>query len=91
MRPRLVKAQRLSRGWRSIIKYSAQQNENSRKTGLEEFRPQVVLGIFLLIGALTFISLLGVLFAQEPKKLEIASDILKTCIGFFIGVATGYF
>jgi uncharacterized membrane protein YhaH (DUF805 family) len=73
------------------LQSDAPQDENSRKTGLEEFRPQVVLGIFLLIGTLTLISLLGVLFAQDPKKLEIASDILKTCIGFFIGVATGYF
>ena len=47
--------------------------------------------IVLLILALVFFASLGaVFFAQNEKKITLASDIVKTCLGFFIGLATSY-
>jgi len=56
-----------------------------------ELRPYVMAGIFFIIGTITLLSLGVTLFAQQEKKVTVASDLLKTCLGFFIGVATKLF
>jgi hypothetical protein len=54
-------------------------------------KPYVMAGIFSVIGLVTLTSLLVSLTAKDKDRITAASDTLKTCLGFFIGVATGYF
>ena len=54
-------------------------------------RMYVMIGILILIAVITLVCLSVSLFAKNDKSVTTASDLLKTCIGFFIGVATSYF
>jgi hypothetical protein len=51
----------------------------------------VMIGILSLIGIVTLVCLGVSLFSQNEHAVGTASDMLKTCIGFFIGIATSYF
>ena len=57
----------------------------------EKTKPYVMAGILSIIGVVTLTSLLVSLTATNKNRVAAASDTLKTCLGFFIGVATGYF
>ena len=59
--------------------------------GADGLQPYVMVGILLLIAVITLVCLGASLFSKNDKSVNTASDILKTCIGFFIGVATSYF
>ncbi len=50
-----------------------------------------MIGILLLIATVTLVCLYVSLFSKNPEAVKTASDLLKTCIGFFIGIATGYY
>jgi hypothetical protein len=51
----------------------------------------VMIGILGLIGIVILVCLGVSLFSQNEHAVSTASDMLKTCIGFFIGIATSYF
>ncbi len=55
-----------------------------------KMRPYIMLGILGLIGIITLVCLWVALFSSNASSVTTASDILKTCIGFLIGVATNY-
>jgi hypothetical protein len=63
----------------------------NQKAQDDPMKPYVMGGIFMIIGVVTLASLWVTLTSSEEKRLAAASDTLKTCLGFFIGVATGYF
>lgn len=56
----------------------------------ELVRSYIMVGIFIMIGIVTLASLFTVLFGRSERSVAVASDLLKTCVGFFIGVATGW-
>jgi hypothetical protein len=51
----------------------------------------VMIGIISLIAFILVSSLLVSFFSKNDKAVERASDLVKTCLGFFIGAATGFF
>ncbi|HSY48474.1 MAG TPA: hypothetical protein VLC46_06670 [Thermoanaerobaculia bacterium] len=51
----------------------------------------VMIGILSLIAIVTLVCLGVSLFSKDEHAVSTASDMLKTCIGFFIGIATSYF
>jgi len=53
-------------------------------------KPYIALGLFGVIFIVSVTSVLVTLFAKDQKRVETASDIAKTCVGFLIGAATGY-
>lgn len=57
----------------------------------EELRPFIMVGILVLIAIITLVCLWVSLSSTNASAVSTASDLLKTCIGFFIGIATGYF
>jgi len=65
-------------------------NNKPRSRQDELMRSYIMVGIFLMIGIITLVALLAVLFGTSEKTVAVASDLLKTCVGFFIGVATGW-
>jgi len=50
-----------------------------------------MVGIVAILAVLLLASLGAVLFGKEPDKVSVAGDILKTLLGFFIGIATTFF
>src|SRR5260221_7276579 len=57
----------------------------------DPMRPYIMVGILSLIAVITLVCLGVSLFSPKPTAVTTASDLLKTCIGFFIGIATSYF
>ena len=57
----------------------------------DEMRPFIMIGILALIAVITLVCLGVSLFSTNAGAVSTASDLLKTCIGFFIGIVTGYF
>ena len=68
-----------------LILASFQQNLQLQSASLQ---PYIVPGIFALLAIVFIISLLVTLFSTNPEKVKSAGDIVKTCLGFFIGAAT---
>lgn len=56
-----------------------------------ELKQNIMVGIVGVLALLLLVSFGAVLFANEPSKVTVAGDILKTLLGFFIGVATTFF
>ena len=56
-----------------------------------ELKQNIMVGIVGILALLLVVSFGAVLFAKEPAKVAVAGDILKTVLGFFIGVATTFF
>ncbi len=56
-----------------------------------QLKAYVMLGVFAVIALITILSLGVTLFGRDEKRVAGASDTLKTCVGFFIGVATKFF
>jgi hypothetical protein len=51
----------------------------------------IIIACFLLALFICFLVSLGILlYSGDPKKVEFASDAIKTLTGFFIGSITGY-
>ena len=57
----------------------------------DPMRPFVMIGILTLIAIVTLVCLGVSLFSTNASAVSTASDLLKRCIGFFIGIVTGYF
>lgn len=57
----------------------------------DPMRPYIMVGILSLIAVVTLICLGGMLLSKNEKSVVAAGDLLKMCIGFFIGIATSYF
>ena len=55
-----------------------------------DMKPYVMVGIFAVLAVVLVVSVGVQLFGKDPDKVKGAGDIVKTCIGFFIGVATSY-
>jgi hypothetical protein len=56
----------------------------------EDVRLYIVLGIYALLALTMIVSLGVVLFSSRPTAVTPAADIVKMCLSFFIGAATGY-
>jgi MFS family permease len=69
---------------------SGTTSDKTRTPQEELVRSYIMVGIFMMIGIITIVALLAVLFSKSEKTVAAASDLLKTCVGFFIGVATGW-
>lgn len=50
----------------------------------------VMMGILALIAVITLVCLYVSLFSKNPAAAATAGDLLKTCLGFFIGIVTSY-
>jgi flagellar basal body-associated protein FliL len=69
----------------------AGQSNQDRSARSRELKQNIMVGIVVVLGLLLLGSFGAVLFAKEPGKVTVAGDILKTVLGFFIGVATTFF
>lgn len=70
---------------------SEDQGEAGRSAAQPQpFRAYIMMGTFVLLGVVTLVSLGVSLFSRNERSVTAASDILKTCIGFFIGAGTTY-
>lgn len=68
------------------------ESEQQRKQrGDDPMRPYIMVGILTLIALITLVCLGVSLFSTNTGAVTQASDLLKTCIGFFVGIATSYF
>ena len=71
---------------------SKTQTPNGRQQPPDDpTRPYIMIGILSLIAIITLVCLYVSLFSTNTGAVTTASEILKTCIGFFIGIATGYY
>lgn len=57
---------------------------------LRSMRPYIVMLMLALIALITFASLGVLLFGKNETSVSTAADLLQTCTGFFIGVATSF-
>lgn len=71
---------------------AAETTKDSKPGSLQNelVRSYIMVGIFIMIGIITLAALFAVLFGKSERTVTVASDLLKTCVGFFIGVATGW-
>jgi threonine/homoserine/homoserine lactone efflux protein len=56
-----------------------------------EIKQTIMIGIVAVLAILLLVSFGAVFLSTEPNKISVAGDILKTLLGFFIGVATTFF
>ncbi|MFQ5651768.1 MAG: hypothetical protein ACE5IY_17660 [bacterium] len=68
--------------------YAHAQENNQVLDGT--FRPYVSVGVFCLLAIVLLASLAVSLFSSNARRVTIASDVVKTVLGFFIGLATGF-
>lgn len=66
-------------------------SDERKQPANDPMRPYIMIGILSLIAIITLVCLGVSLFSTNAGAVTTASDILKTCIGFFIGLATGYY
>ena len=68
-----------------------QPTERSSSGISDEMKQNVMVGIIAVLALVMLVSLGAVLFAKDAARIAQAGDILKTVLGFFIGVATTFF
>jgi Ca2+/Na+ antiporter len=68
-----------------------QPKERSSSGISGEMKQNVMVGIIAVLALVMLVSLAAVLFAKDAARIAQAGDILKTVLGFFIGVATTFF
>jgi hypothetical protein len=69
-----------------------QSNPDKRSSDRSsEIKQTIMIGIVAVLAILLLGSFGAVLFSKEPNKVAVAGDLLKTLLGFFIGVATTFF
>ncbi len=65
--------------------------DSSTANRSSELKQNIMVGIVGILAVMLLVSFGAVLLAKEPNKVTVAGDILKTVLGFFIGVATTFF
>jgi Ca2+/Na+ antiporter len=69
-----------------------QSNPDKRSSDRSsEIKQTIMIGIVAVLAILLLVSFGAVLFSKEPNKVAVAGDLLKTLLGFFIGVAITFF
>lgn len=56
-----------------------------------ELKQDIMVGMICVLAVVLLMSLGVVLFGHDAAKVVVAGDILKTVLGFFIGVGTTFF
>jgi hypothetical protein len=65
------------------------QNGGQQRAGYDE--KQLILdGVLVLLALVTLLSLFATFFSRNPQTVTVASDTLRTCMGFWIGSATKF-
>ena len=70
---------------------SAPSSDSTHQGIKGDLKQDVMIGIVAVLAVVMLLSLVTVLGAKEPARVTVAGDILKTVLGFFIGVATSFF
>jgi hypothetical protein len=68
-----------------------QSNNGDKQSRSGELKQDIMVGMIFVLAVVLLTSLGVVLFGKDASKVTVAGDILKTVLGFFIGVGTTFF
>jgi hypothetical protein len=59
------------------------------KSRMEYLKPYIMVGVILAITVLFFICIGLFCIAKDSEKIKFAHDMIRTIVGFYIGIFTG--
>ena len=74
----------------SIISIAYAQNTNFQEIEAKNIQYIIMGGIFSLLGIVYLAAIFRLLFSKNISNVLIATDLVKTLTGFFVGVGTGF-